>query len=120
MTRLTQALVFSVVMATGLYAATAPKQVCWSRADGAEQCVPLSIVQATFTHYQAGQASPLAIEQSSHLETLDTLRAVEGELSACRRVALAGVKQDLLRSVQGAAPEGDVWDPKIGRYVRKE
>jgi hypothetical protein len=103
--------------------------VCWSKADGAEVCVPLSVMRATFPNgYATGDPSPLHLAQQNVLavqiqyaQELEARRQCEGTLGPLQAKAHAAVlseQQDRLTAAEAeAAPPGMTWDAKTRRYV---
>lgn len=104
-----------------------PAQICWT--DGSEQqCIPLSIVRATFQGYQQGGAPPvnqvrqdLIAAQAQLAEALKTFRQCEGTLgplqAQAHQAALQQQQQRLNEDNAKAAPPGMSWDTKANHYV---
>ena len=102
-------------------------KLCWAVSDGKEQCVPLSIVKATFDGYVDGDAPPvnqlrqaLINAQLQFANQLKLYRECVGQLGPLQ----AGEHQRQLQRDQDqlnddnrkAAPVGTEWDPATGKY----
>lgn len=93
-------------------------------------CVPMSVLQATFTDYQPGQPAPtLAIRQAlinvqvELAETLRLERQCEGQLgplaAQAHTEALKQQQAALDKALTTSAPPDTAWDAEAQRYVPK-
>lgn len=130
LTRSSEALIVIAVVIMSVAGLVSATTACSDGVDVDGKCVPMSIIQATFTGYVNGGPPPtsqlrqdLITAQTQLAQELANRRACEGllgPLQAKQHSELLQEQQRLLDATnQQAAPDGQVWDPQQRRYVAK-
>lgn len=131
MRRMVWVVVLALVGGAGLVAASnVVDERCWSTSAGAEICVPVSVLQATFARWQPGDISPLSQEEAAHFDTFAKWQNAEHVIAKLRAevasLRMPVASDDLERrrkiwldGVKAAAPPCTVFDEVLGKYVPK-